>query len=307
MSTPDREWWLPELLDRDAWRDLVEGVLGSLDRARRRQALPHAMLIVGPAGLGREAVAVETAAWLTCPQESPGGCTCPSCERVRRGIHPDVERVAAQERSRQIRIPQIRQIVAAAPGRPYEAPRRVWILDGVEVGQLGPEAANAFLKTLEEPPAHVVFILLAANPTAVLPTILSRCHQLLLPGTVAMAGRLGAVDGPPELLAMAAAGHPVEELRGRARSAIQAAASGEVLELVRLCRGLADEPLAFQLVSTAALELGIEGEGSEDGRDLVELSGRLLAADGRCRELNLNRQRQLLSHLLSWYREAVQV
>ena len=128
-------------------------------------------LLIGPAGLGRELAAVEAAALLVCDESAEpwneNGCS----KRIRDGVHPDVTAVLPMGAAQIITIKQVRKIVDDAPGRPYEGLRRVWILDGVEAGKFGDEASNAFLKVLEEPPEHVVFILLADNPTEVLPTV----------------------------------------------------------------------------------------------------------------------------------------
>ena len=160
----------------------MEPALKRLLGARDRNRLPHAVLMIGPPGLGRELAAVEAAVLLTCEGTGAlwagGGCA----DRVRDGVHPDVQAVLPTGAKQIIKIDQVREVVKSAAGRPYEGERRVWIFDGVEADRFEAPSANAFLKTLEEPPAHAVFILLAANPSAVLPTILSRCQQLALPG-----------------------------------------------------------------------------------------------------------------------------
>jgi len=199
MSENPTRWWDSAALDRERWGELVAPALERLTSARDRDRLPHAVLLVGPAGLGRELAAVEAAVLLTCGGMSApwgsGGCA----SRVRDGVHPDVQAVLPAGAKQIIKIAQIREIVKSAAGRPYEGDRRVWILDGVEAGHFGAEAANAFLKVLEEPPEHVVFILLAANPMAVLSTIRSRCQQLALPGNLAMAHSLADDTPLPEL------------------------------------------------------------------------------------------------------------
>jgi DNA polymerase-3 subunit delta' len=210
--------------------------------------------------------------------------------------------VAPQGPSKQIKIEQIRKVVEAAPGRPYEGTRRVWILDGVEAGRFGAEAANAFLKTLEEPPAHVCFLLLASNPTAVLPTIRSRCQQLVLPGAVAVARHLGHLQVPPELASSALAGHNVLDGLKAARSAMISASRGEVLHLLRLARLLSDNSKAFELATAAALEAASSTESPELAEELVRLSSELQTAECLTRSLNLNRERQIQSCLLSWFR-----
>ena len=90
MSDGQLSWWSEELLDRDRWGELVTPVLERLVHARDRGRLPHALLMVGPPGLGRELAAVEAAVLAVCPEAlqpwSEGSCA----DRVRRGIHPDV-------------------------------------------------------------------------------------------------------------------------------------------------------------------------------------------------------------------------
>jgi DNA polymerase-3 subunit delta' len=204
-------------------------------------------------------------------------------------------------KAQQIKIDQIREVVDAAPGRPYEGECRVWILDGVEAGRFGAEAANAFLKTLEEPPGHVRFLLLAANPAAVLPTISSRCQQLVLPGAMVVADHLGQAV-LPELAGIALAGHEVEDAVMRIREAVRRGAAGEVAQLIRIASRLPDGVPAFEVVAGAALEEASSSSDPELADELVQLAGALVRTDRRARALNLNRPRQLTACLLQWYR-----
>jgi len=216
-------------------------------------------------------------------------------------VHPDVSLVAPKGAAGRIGIDQVRAVVDTVPGRPYEASRRVWIFDGVEAGRLGTEAANAFLKTLEEPPEHACFVLLAANPAAVLPTIRSRCQHIVLPGAVAVAAHLGGSDQPPELVTSAVADGDAPELLAQAREALAAARGGEVIHLLRLARAAADVPRAFQAVAAVALEMvGDAGEDGDSTDALVRLAVDLLRTESLTRVLNLNRERQLQACLLRW-------
>jgi DNA polymerase-3 subunit delta' len=296
-------WWEPALLDRERWGALVQPALDRVEEARRQGGVPPQLLLVGPPGLGRELVAVELAALLTCPLGAGPYCDCGSCDRARRGRHPDVVRIAILEKKTQILVEQIREVVESAPGRPFEGVRRVWLLDGVEAGRLGEQAANAFLKTLEEPPAHASFVLLAANPFAVLPTVRSRCQQLHLPGAVAVAGGLEMAGAPPELAVAVAAGEPVGEMAARVRGALEAGRAGSARPLLHLARALADEPRAFEVPAAVALELGVGLADGEAGEELVRLADELLATARRTRALNHVRERQLLACLLRWQRE----
>ena len=303
MSADPELWWSRQLLSRKRWQDIVTPALQRLQQARDRDRLPHALLMIGPAGLGRELAAVEAAALLVCEESaepwSKNGCA----KRIRDGVHPDVTAVLPTGRAQIIKIKQIRKIVDEAHGRPYEGLRRVWILDGVEAGKFGDEAANAFLKVLEEPPEHVVFILLADNPTAVLPTVRSRCQQLALPGAVAVAKMQAAGADLPELAGAALTSERLHELNEMIRSALRAGLAGETRQLLRLPYAV---PKAVPLLaSTAAVAISMAGEAEDEneGEELARLAAGLMGVEQRVKALNLNLRGQMVSCLLRWYRE----
>jgi DNA polymerase-3 subunit delta' len=134
------------------------------------QGASHAYLFSGPPGVGKSIAALAFAAALACPD---GGCgACATCRRVREGLHPDIEIVAPE--GNVIRKEEILEINLHAAYRPYEARAKVYIF--LEADSFNLEAANAFLKTLEEPPGHVHFILVTDRPERLLPTIVSRCQ-----------------------------------------------------------------------------------------------------------------------------------
>ena len=303
-------WWDEEVLDRGRFGAVVEDVLRRARRAADAGRLPHALLLVGLEGMGRELAAAELAAMLTCPEGDGPWCSCRSCERARRGRHPDVERVGfdpdwAKKLGRTkdiIYVEQIREeVVARAAGRPYEGVARVWILDRVERQLWLPsEPANAFLKTLEEPPPTVHFILLAANPGSVLPTVRSRCQTLRLPGAVALAEPEG------ELPELTAAGEEGLTLAREVRAALEEAAGGDPLPLVVVSRTLPSEPWVYQAAAAAALELAAAGSGPDGGEACARLARRLLEAEREARTLNIREGRLLLSRLMEWYRDAVE-
>lgn len=143
--------------------------------------LPGTLMLVGEPGLGGEALALELAAGLACHGGPPAGCTCDACERVRRGIHPDVELIGPPPGKTDISIDQARELVGRLDQHPYEGKRRVFVLTSCHTPPLTNDAASALLKALEEPPPVVTFLLLAANPERVLPTILSRSVQVRVP------------------------------------------------------------------------------------------------------------------------------
>ena len=123
----------------------------------------HAYLFCGPAGSNKTLAALAFAQGILCPKgpKGPRGGNCGACDtcgRIMRKKHPDV-RMFEPEGAAGYLVEQVRGIVADTALAPIQADRKVYILDRVDL--LGVQAANAFLKTLEEPPADVVLILLA--------------------------------------------------------------------------------------------------------------------------------------------------
>ena len=167
----------------------VEVLRGAL----RTGAIHHAWLFAGPDGVGKELTAIAFAQALTC-REAPGeGCgRCPSCGRIARRNHPDVRWVMPEAElvarglagrsdfseapSRWIKVDQIRALEERLSRHPLEAERHVAVVAHADA--MNEPAQNAFLKTLEEPPAGTVLILVASNPDMLLPTIRSRCTRV---------------------------------------------------------------------------------------------------------------------------------
>lgn len=142
------------------------------ERAVRDGSLSHAYLLAGPAGLAKTAFARELGAGLVTPC---GGCgACADCARAGRGVHPDLH---VLEREGDVyRVEQIAPVVADLSLRPFSAAHRVWVIPEVEY--LNPQSANKLLKSIEEPPSYVVFILVTDRLERVLPTIVSRCQTV---------------------------------------------------------------------------------------------------------------------------------
>jgi DNA polymerase III subunit delta' len=133
----------------------------------------HAYLLQGPAGSGKREAARAFAAELLAE-----GATDPESARgrVRTGAHPDLTWVAPSGAHEMLRSDVDEAVVAAASHTPFEARRRVFVLERADT--MNDEAANTLLKTLEEPPAYVVLLLLTDRPQQVLPTISSRCQPV---------------------------------------------------------------------------------------------------------------------------------
>jgi len=147
--------------------------------------LSHAYLFVGPKHIGKKTLALDLARAVNCLQENGRPCLhCDQCVRISAFNHADVRVIdlsapdGTSSRSKEIGIDVIREIKHQVILKPFEGRYRVFIFDGAE--NLSEEAANALLKTLEEPPQQVLIILLTAWEDAVLPTILSRCQRLML-------------------------------------------------------------------------------------------------------------------------------
>lgn len=223
---------------------------------------PHALLLAGPEGTGRRRLAVEYARLLNCDQHPaalqtspvraglfgddlaqpaayPCG-TCRACRLIGEGAHPDVVIVGPGDtlckpragesshekhpQSRDIRICQVRGMVDLVARFPFEARYRVIIIDPAE--RLREEAANSLLKTLEEPPGHSVFALIAAAPELLPETIRSRCRRMevrtVARETIAAGLRARGVD-------FALAGQAAAASRGRPGRAIAFAARPDLM------------------------------------------------------------------------------
>jgi len=169
----------------------------ALRRALATGSLGHAYLFTGPPGVGRQVLALTLAMAVNCERIQPGVTPeaetapcgqCRSCRHIQRGIHPDVRVIslAAQAaeaerkgtRNTSITIETIRDLKDEAYQRPNEGRKRVYLI--AEAEALNYASVSALLKVLEEPPPHVLFLLVAPNAEAVLPTIRSRCQSVAL-------------------------------------------------------------------------------------------------------------------------------
>src|SRR5215204_5738086 len=155
----------------------------------------HAYLLHGPAGSGKREAARAVAAELLAR-----GAPDPANARTRalHGAHPDLTWVAPSGAHEMLRRDVDGAVVAAAAHTPFEAPFRVFVLERADT--MNDEAANALLKTLEEPPEYVVLLLLTDRLTQVLPTIASRCQPVRFdpPPAEALAQRLQSQGVPPD-------------------------------------------------------------------------------------------------------------
>ena len=137
----------------------------------------HCYLISGPTGSGRHTLARLLAAAMECTAPHPPCLTCRACRKVLSGNHPDVITVDEPEK-KQVPVDRIRQARTDIFIRPNEGMRKIFLIPRAD--DMNESAQNALLKILEEPPDYGVFLLLAATPEKLLPTIRSRCSELRL-------------------------------------------------------------------------------------------------------------------------------
>jgi len=154
-----------------------ELVADVIRRSLRHGRVAHAYLFSGPRGSGKADTAVELAKALNCEHETEGACDqCDSCNRIDNRMHPDIYWLRPESKSRRITVAQIREFERGVNLKPSSAQIKIGLV--VDADCMGEEASNAFLKTLEEPPAQTVIILLSAEPQRLLSTILSRCLRV---------------------------------------------------------------------------------------------------------------------------------
>jgi DNA polymerase III subunit gamma/tau len=263
-------------------------VVRTLKNAIQQQRLAHAYLFVGPRGTGKTSTARILAKAVNCvhgPTVTPCG-VCDSCREISQGINLDVLEIDGASNNSVDQIRELRDNVRFAPRGKY----KIYIID--EVHMLTQQAFNALLKTLEEPPAHVIFIFATTEPHKVLPTILSRCQRFDLRRIPALtiAKHLQYIAGKEEV-----------QLDEDAAAAIAIAAEGGLRDaesmldqLVAFCGnsigenqvlevfGLTAEHVVANLTrailgQAAADALAIVHQQAEAGKDLTKLLGDLLA------------------------------
>ncbi len=213
-----------------------EWAIDLIERALASGHVAQANLLTGPAGIGKTHLAWALAAALNCQGEARPCGVCQACTLTARGQHPDVTLVEPD--GARLKIDQVRGLQHTLALSPVMGRWRVAILPGFEAATR--EAANALLKTLEEPPARVVLILTAADAELLLPTVVSRCRVLALrpvpDATIARAlqDRLGISSEQAQMLARVSGGRPGWALRAAQDPALLAARSQQLAGLEEL-------------------------------------------------------------------------
>jgi DNA polymerase-3 subunit delta' len=156
-----------------------------LENELKTGSLSHAYLLIGPRHIGKTTLSYDLALAANCSENKVPCLKCNSCQRILKGLHTDIFFVSIdnalianneQKNRVEISIDDIKKIQQYAGLPPYEGKYKVFIIDGADM--LSNEAANCLLKTLEEPPAGVILMLLATDESKILPTIISRCQKI---------------------------------------------------------------------------------------------------------------------------------
>lgn len=148
-------------------------IIQTLKNAIVQNRIAHAYLFCGPRGTGKTSIAKIFAKMLNCEDGSNKPCgKCINCKMVQNGSHPDIIEIDAASNNG---VDEVRNLIDKVKYAPMQGKYKVYIIDEVHMMTTG--AFNALLKTIEEPPAHVVFILATTEPNKVIPTIISRCQR----------------------------------------------------------------------------------------------------------------------------------
>ena len=238
-------------------------IITHLQNAISMNKVSHAYLFGGESGSGKKMMASLFAMTLQCEKHGVEPCMeCPSCKKAQSQNHPDIIYVK-HEKPNTISIDEIReQLINDVMIKPYSSPYKIYIID--EAQKLTLQAQNALLKTIEEPPAYAVLVLITTNPEVFLPTILSRCIQLKLrplkDSVVSdyLTEKMGVSDGQADIYAAFA--------RGNLGKAIHLASSEEFAllyrEVLTLLKNIKDMDIPMLLDYIRKLQ--------EDNLDLYE-------------------------------------
>ena len=164
-----------------SFKDVVghKDIINYIRNAVEKDQVSHAYILNGERGAGKKLLANLFAATLLCEKGGPDPCNdCHSCRQAESGNHPDIIRVT-HEKPNSIGVDDIReQVNNTIMIKPYQGPYKVYIIDHADL--MTPQAQNALLKTIEEPPQYAVILLLVENAEVLLTTINSRCVMLRL-------------------------------------------------------------------------------------------------------------------------------
>ncbi len=241
-----------------------------LERAALGDAVSHAWLLTGPAGIGKTTLALEFARLLQCTERGPTDSDpcgeCASCRKIAHGSHPDVTLIEPEKGKRALGIDIVREMIRMASLAPTEGRWRIFVIPEIERMLL--PSMNSLLKTLEEPAPQVILLLTSSEPETLLPTVLSRCQMVpmlpLSPDEVARAltERWQASDTEARALAGLANGRLGWAVRAVEKPELREQRIHELEELAGLATASRDERLR---------RAGALGTDVESARRVLEL------------------------------------
>jgi DNA polymerase-3 subunit delta' len=261
-----------------------------LERALAEDRLASAYLFAGPDSVGKRRMAEALTAVLLCGK-TPACGRCPSCHKLASGTHPDRIEIRLPEDKKEIPVSEIRALQARMPYSAHEGQRRVVLVYDAE--NLSTAAANALLKTLEEPPARTHFVLTSSAPQSLLPTVRSRCQivrfaPLSMGDLTTICVRSGASAEVSAVAAALAHGSAAKALaasaqeglasdRARAEAFDRAASEGSLADAMAAASELAGDKgagleRAFELLRVLYRDTLLVREGL--GEDRLELGDR---------------------------------
>ncbi len=246
--------------------DRIEKTAGRFSEMAEQKRLPHAVILEGsePEDLSRLAQKISQTAVCTALSGIPCG-KCRDCRKAVKAVHPDIITIREQDsRRRTISVDLIRQYRADAFIKPNEADRKVYILPDADT--MTREAQNALLKTLEEPPDYLLFLLLCSSSASLLPTIRSRSQTYSLMGTTSFTEE--ELDEAESIARAACSPHTIDLLKATARLQNQKD------------RYACDRTLeALELILRDAAVLYLSGEEPLSGRrETAELLGKRISS-----------------------------
>jgi DNA polymerase-3 subunit delta' len=304
-------------MTRCVWDDIVgqPEVVRFLRGAVDSGQVSHAYLFAGPPGAGKKTAARAFACAILCDD---GGCgACSACTQVRRGAHPDV-RVLSPEGAQGYLVEQVRDIIRDVSLSPIAGSRKIYLVEHAE--QFNEKSANALLKTLEEPPAHVIIVLMTHSHDAVPPTIASRCQIVRLrrlspSSAIALLRRMTGADESEALAALAAAGGVVVRARDFLSSPGRRAARETILRTLKDLGTMDDhDVLVAARTLLAAVKAPLEevrtvhASETEEGTRFMG-KGALKALENRHKRELSYREREGIAEVLnvaeSWMRDCL--
>lgn len=209
-----------------------EKVIDRLSKLLESGRFPHALIIEGEEGIGKKTLARDLACALVCRGEDKPCGECSQCKKAMSGIHPDISEYIPSGTANSFHVDTVRNIINDAYVQPNEADYKVYILANAHC--MNPNAQNALLKILEEPPKYVVFILTTESKSALLSTVLSRSVCVSLEG-VDIGRAANYITSHCEGVDYNTAKKTAETFNGNIGKAISSLQDSKTSELVDVC------------------------------------------------------------------------